>query len=134
MKTYFINGKQLRTNYLRLDYNPQLKERARALRKAGNLSEVMLWMQVNRGQFHGLDFDRQRIIGNFIVDFYIKALGLIIEIDGDSHDGREALDDSREKRLLEQGCQIIRFPAYLAADSPGTVLRHLEAYILETYT
>ena len=51
--------------YLSLPYNPQLKERAKALRHAGNLSEVLLWNQLKRGQFKGLDFDRQKIIGNY---------------------------------------------------------------------
>jgi very-short-patch-repair endonuclease len=133
MKSYSINGIQLRNNYLELEYNPQLKERARALRKAGNLAEVMLWTQVNRGQFHGLDFDRQRIIGNYIVDFYIKALGLVIEIDGDRHEGNEELDELREKWLIGQGCRVIRFPSYLAKDYTGTVLRHLEEFILAHY-
>ncbi|MBP1163359.1 very-short-patch-repair endonuclease [Chryseobacterium sp. PvR013] len=40
-------------------------------------------------KFHTIDFDRQRIIGNYIVDFYVKTLGLIIEIDGSSHDEKE---------------------------------------------
>jgi len=73
-KTYHIKGIELKTNYLRLDFNPHLRERARALRKAENLPEVLFWMQVNKGQFYGLDFDRQKVIGNYIVDFYCKAL------------------------------------------------------------
>jgi very-short-patch-repair endonuclease len=46
--------------YRDLPFNPRLKQRARALRKAGNLAEVLLWNQIKRGQFHGLDFDRQK--------------------------------------------------------------------------
>ncbi|WP_317228619.1 MULTISPECIES: DUF559 domain-containing protein [Chryseobacterium] len=44
-----------------------------------------------------MDFDRQRIIGNYIVDFYVKTLGLIIEIDGSSHDGKEIYDSIRQE-------------------------------------
>ena len=134
MKTYTINGVILRTNFLKLEYNPELKERARILRKAGNLPEVRFWMQVCKGQFHGLDFDRQRIIGNYIVDFYCKALGLVIEIDGDSHDGREELDETRENWLISQGCNVVRFPTYLAKDYTGVVLRQLEEYIIAHYS
>ena len=54
-----------------LPYNPKLKERAKALRYAENLSEVLFWMQVHKNHFHKIDFDRQRIIGNYIVDFYV---------------------------------------------------------------
>jgi hypothetical protein len=30
-------------NYMALPYNPKLKDRAKALRKAGNLPEILLW-------------------------------------------------------------------------------------------
>ncbi len=56
--------------YRSLPYNPALKERAKALRRAENLAEVLLWNPLKRKQFLGLDFDRQKIIGNYIVDFY----------------------------------------------------------------
>ena len=78
------------TPILELPYNPALKERAKKLRQARNLPEVLFWMQVTKGGFYKLDFDRQRVIGNYIVDFYIKKIGLVIEIDGSSHEGKEA--------------------------------------------
>jgi very-short-patch-repair endonuclease len=78
-----INEIPIKRNFVEnLPYNPDLKLRARSLRKAGVFSEVIFWKYVNRKQFHSIDFDRQRVIGNYIVDFYEKALGLIIEIDG----------------------------------------------------
>ena len=43
--------------YMSLPYNPALKERARELRKAGNLSEVLLWNQLKNMQLFGLDID-----------------------------------------------------------------------------
>jgi very-short-patch-repair endonuclease len=59
-----------RKNYLNLPYNPNLKGYAKKLRKAGNLSEVLLWEQLSKKKFKGYDFDRQKIIGDYIVDFY----------------------------------------------------------------
>ena len=56
-------------NYMALPYNPKLKERAKELRQAGNVSEVLFWNQVKNKQFKGFDFDRQKIVGNYIVDF-----------------------------------------------------------------
>lgn len=82
-----------------LPKNKNLIPKARNLRKAGILSEVLFWKQVRNKQFYGLDFDRQRIIGNYIVDFYLKNLGLIIEIDGSSHDNKEKYDDKRQQYL-----------------------------------
>ena len=58
---------------LDLTFNANLKERAKLLRYARNLPEVLFWIQVAKKRFHNIDFDRQRIIGNYIVDFYIKS-------------------------------------------------------------
>jgi very-short-patch-repair endonuclease len=133
-KNYSLHGKMLKTNYLDLPYNPELKPRASTLRKAGNFPEVAFWLQVNKRQFHGLDFDRQRIIGNYIVDFYVKSLGLVIEIDGDSHEGREEQDNERENWLQQQGCRVIRFPARMVTNAMPHILEHIESFILEHYT
>ena len=67
-----------------LPANKRLKEVARDLRKAGNEAEILLWKQLRRKQLCNLDFDRQRIIGSFIVDFYCPEKRVIIEIDGGS--------------------------------------------------
>lgn len=110
-----------------------LKERARVLRKARNLPEVLFWMQVHKHQFHGLDFDRQKIIGNYIADFYVKALGLVVEIDGSSHIGKEDYDALREEYLLSCGCRIIRFTTVEVLYHISQVLKLMEEYILEHY-
>ncbi|WP_240409023.1 endonuclease domain-containing protein [Flavobacterium psychrotrophum] len=89
-----------------LPANAQLKDRAKKLRKAGNYPEVVFWKQVNRHQFYNIDFDRQRIIGNYIVDFYIKSLGLIIEIDGTVHNEREDYDEKRTLFLESLGLSV----------------------------
>ncbi|MGQ4006258.1 DUF559 domain-containing protein [Francisellaceae bacterium CB300] len=87
----------------KLPYNPKLKQRAKELRKAGNLSEVLLWNRLKRKQFLKLDFDRQKIIGNYIVDFYCPNLGVVIEIDGSSHDNKEGYDRIRDEYLKGLG-------------------------------
>ncbi len=95
-----------RTKWYEIPYNPALKERARELRKAGNLSEVLFWQQVKGKQFLGLDFDRQKIIGNYIVDFFIKDIGVIVEIDGNSHDNKEKYDNERDEYFKSLGLHI----------------------------
>lgn len=89
-----------------LPFNPKLKQRARELRMAGNLSEVLFWNQVKNKQFFKLDFDRQKIIGNYIVDFYCKDLGIVIEIDGGSHDQKQEYDKERDNFLESLGLKI----------------------------
>ncbi|WP_254906713.1 hypothetical protein [Flavobacterium sp. FPG59] len=48
----YINGKPIYRDFIEnLPYNIKLKNRARALRKAGVLSEVIFWLQVHKGIF-----------------------------------------------------------------------------------
>lgn len=74
-----------RKAYDLLPYNPKLCDRAKELRKAGNLSEVLLWQQLHKQKFKQFgtlrvpyDFDRQKIIGNYIVDFYCGNCNVVI--------------------------------------------------------
>ena len=97
-------------NYFNLPYNPKLKERARELRKADNLSEVLFWNQVKNKQFKGYDFDRQKIIGNYIVDFYCSNCNVVIEIDGSSHDNKQEYDAKRDAYLQSLGLEVIHIP------------------------
>jgi len=94
-------------NYMNLPYNPDLTQRAKELRKAGNLSEVLFWNQVKKGQFKGYDFDRQKVIGNYIVDFYCGNCNVVIEIDGSSHDDKVEYDRNRDEFLESLGLTVI---------------------------
>jgi very-short-patch-repair endonuclease len=94
-----------------IDYEWYLKELARTLRQNMTLGEVLLWQRLKRKQMRGYDFDRQRPIDRYIVDFYCKDLKLAIEIDGSSHDSEEAKinDDIRQERLESLGVGFLRF-------------------------
>ncbi|WP_430899376.1 MULTISPECIES: HsdR family type I site-specific deoxyribonuclease [unclassified Paraflavitalea] len=115
-------------NYFALPYNPQLKERARALRQAGNLPEVLFWNQVKNKQFKGLDFDRQKIIGNYIVDFYCPNCGVVIEIDGSSHDDKQEYDAARDKYLESLHLTVIHIPVEQIMKTLGAVMSYLEGH------
>ena len=105
------NSKKRNTqNYMSLPYNPKLKERARQLRKAGNLPEVLFWKQVKKKQFKGFDFDRQKIIGNYIVDFFCTNCNVAIEIDGSSHDNKAEYDAERDALLENLGLNVVHIP------------------------
>jgi very-short-patch-repair endonuclease len=97
-------------NYFSLPYNPNLKKRARLLRKAGNLSEVLFWNRVKNKQFKGFDFDRQKVIGNYIVDFYCTNTNVVVEIDGSSHDNKQEYDRERDEYLQSLGLTVIHIP------------------------
>jgi very-short-patch-repair endonuclease len=52
-----------------IPYNPKLKEYARKLRKDSTFTEILMWNNLKRKQVREYDFDRQRPIDNYIVDF-----------------------------------------------------------------
>ena len=88
-----INGIRIKDRPVHnLPVNKELQGYACKNRKAGNLAEIVFWLQVHGKSFHGLDFDRQKVIGNYIVDFYVKRLGLVVEIDGGSHNEKMDYD------------------------------------------
>ncbi len=116
------------TNYMSLPYNPKLKERAKALRKAGNLAEVLFWQQVNKKQFMGLDFDRQKIIGNYIVDFYCANVNVVVEIDGSSHDNKQDYDAARDAYLEGLGLTVIHITDEAVKKDLAQTMEDLKAH------
>ena len=95
-----------------LPKNKELLNRSRSLRKGYVLSEVIFWKQVRNKEFHQIDFDRQKIIGNYIVDFYIKSLGVAIELDGSSHNDKEDYDNKRQLFLESLDLVVYRISDY----------------------
>ena len=110
----------------RLPYNSYLKNRARALRKARNLPEVLFWNRIKRHQFLGLDFDRQKIIGNYIVDFYCPNANVVIEIDGSSHIGKEEYDQKRDDYLKSLGLVVIHIKVKFILHRLNNTIQSLE--------
>ncbi|MDQ7003495.1 MAG: endonuclease domain-containing protein [Ghiorsea sp.] len=116
-----------------LPRNPRLRDKAKALRKAGVLSEVLFWQQVHHKKFYSIDFDRQCIIGNYIVDFYVPSLSLVIEIDGQSHDHKGAYDEQRLPFLISLGLHVYRLQDGDVKHDLSDVMLRLEDFIIQTY-
>lgn len=132
---FVIKNHVISTNYsFSLPYNESLKERAQLLRKAGVLSEVLFWKQVNRKKFNGIDFDRQRVIGSYIVDFYVKSLSLVIEIDGSSHDNKQEYDLARQTYLEDLGLRVYRIKDIEVKKNISAVMKKLEDFIISEYS
>lgn len=130
----YIRETPIRRNFVEnLPYNERLKERAKKLRKAGNFPEVVFWKQVRAKTFWKIDFDRQRIIGNYIVDFYIKTLGLIIEIDGSSHNDKDVYDEKRELYLCSLDLKMYRISSLRILHDLDNVMKELEDFIIKNY-
>lgn len=131
----YIREIAIKRNFIEnLPYNIKLKSRAKTLRKAGNYAEVVFWKQVHQNKFHSIDFDRQRIIGNYIVDFYIKTLGLVIEIDGESHNDKEVYDEKRELYIKSFGLNIFKTTTNRVLHDLDNVMNEFEEFIIENYS
>lgn len=129
-----INDIKIKDLYVfNLPENEDLSAFARKNRKAGNLAEVIFWMQVHRKMFYGLDFDRQKVIGNYIVDFYVKWLGLVVEIDGGSHNEKTEYDSQRDQYLESLGLKVFHTTDFDVLHHVSLVLKDLSNFIIENY-
>ena len=130
-----INNTPIYRNFVEnLPYNGALSQLAKNKRKAGILSEVLFWQQVHKGIFHKIDFDRQRIIGNYIVDFYVKTLGLVVEIDGSSHNNKQEYDANRQAYLESYGLKVYRITDIDVKKNLSNAMKRLEHYIVNEYS
>lgn len=114
-------------------YNPNLKERARQLRRNPTPGERRLWKYLKGDALMGYDFHRQKPIDNFIVDFFCYQLKLVVELDGPYHtkEVQAEKDRARDARLEELGIQVIRFTEKEVFLDLNNVLRTLENFILD---
>jgi very-short-patch-repair endonuclease len=83
---------------------------ARAFRQDASKAERRFWSIVRAGRLEGYKFRRQVPIDRFVVDFVCMDAWVIVELDGVSHQGREAKDDARTLVLERLGYFVVRFP------------------------
>ena len=80
---------------------------AHNLRNNTTLAEAVLWKHLKQKQAFGFNFRRQKVIGPYIVDFYCPKLGLVIELDGSSHNTKYELDRQRDEYLHGLGLTVL---------------------------
>ena len=92
-----------------LNYNKKLVSTARNLRKNMTAEEKHLWYDFLKKL--PLTVNRQKNIGNYIVDFYISSANIVIEIDGLQHEMKEnkLSDEKRDKYLENLGIRVLRY-------------------------
>jgi very-short-patch-repair endonuclease len=110
-----------------LQYNKSLRQLSRNLRKDLTDAERLLWSKIRRKQLNGLQFYRQKIIGNYVVDFYCPKARLVIEIDGGQHysAGGKEKDRLRDEYMTEAGITVLRFSDREVLENLGSVLEKL---------
>ena len=90
-------------------HNSKLTKHSQQLRKEMTAEEKKLWYQFLKK----LPFTvhRQKVIGNYIADFYCVKASLVIELDGTQHfetDGQKA-DAERDAYFRSLGITVLRY-------------------------
>jgi len=96
------------------------------------LAESVLWEHL-RSLDVGTRFNRQFIIGDYIVDFVSQRGGLVIEVDGGYHSERQQAENDaiREEALEQMGFHVIRFTNEDVLYDIDNVLQQIENYFNE---
>ena len=90
-------------------YNPKLTPNAKILRKTMTKEERHLWYDFLKSL--PITVHRQKVIGQYIVDFYIAESKIVIELDGSQHfddEGRKK-DAERDAFLQAQGLTVLHY-------------------------
>ena len=90
-------------------YNPKLIGNSKALRKAMTKEERHLWYDCLKQL--PVTVHRQKVLGGFIVDFYIASAKIVIELDGSQHyeEPNREKDARRDAYLESIGCRVLRY-------------------------
>jgi len=68
-----------------------------------------MWTCLRGRRFACFKFRRQHSLGPYILDFYCAALHLGVELDGQTHLGKEVEDEARQGWIEDQGVKLLRF-------------------------
>ncbi len=90
-------------------YNSKLTDNAKTLRKNMTKEEKHLWYDFLKNL--DVTVNRQKVIGNYIVDFYIASSRLVIELDGSQYyeDSGIENDATRDEYLNSLGNKVLRY-------------------------
>jgi len=91
-------------------HNSAITPLAKRLRKEMTKEERHLWYDFLKA--YPIRFRRQKVIGNYIVDFYCAKANLVIELDGSQHYNPSDIEyDKKRTSFLEgYGITVIRIP------------------------
>ena len=91
------------------EYNPRLIKNSKALRKNMTKEEKHLWYDFLKKL--PVTIKRQKVIGDYIVDFCCFSFGVVIELDGSQHyeETGQAKDKIRDEYLKTLGYKVLRY-------------------------
>ena len=113
-------------------HNKKLVNNAKFLRKNMTKEERKLWYDFLRS--YTIRFLRQKIIGNYIVDFYCPKANLVIELDGSEHytDKGIVYDEERTEYLKNFGLQVIRIPNNYLKENFQGVCEYIDSLVKQS--
>ncbi|MBQ2903517.1 MAG: endonuclease domain-containing protein [Clostridia bacterium] len=112
-----------------LKYRHSNVARAKVLRKNMTPWERKLWYEFLRD--YPVRFQRQKPIGNYIVDFYCFKARLVIELDGSQHYNKTDMvkDKIRTEKLEEFNLTVIRIPNNEVDENFYGVCEYIDAFV-----
>ncbi|RRO22835.1 endonuclease domain-containing protein [Flavobacteriaceae bacterium 14752] len=117
-------------NHNILPYTKEARALASQLRKNMTPEEKLFWNATKSSKL-GVIMRRQMPILDYVIDFYIKDIGLAIEIDGKIHDNNVVEDGVRQARIEKLGVKFIRFTNDEIEHNLPDVLNRLKVLIKE---
>jgi very-short-patch-repair endonuclease len=102
--------------------SPELKARAKEMRRNMTPAESKLWYHLRRNNLSNFHFRRQQIIESYIVDFYCHLAKLVVEVDGSGHLDQTEYDQKRDEFLAGLGLKVLRFYNFDVIEDIDTVL------------
>ena len=120
-----------KTYIMPLKYNGNNIVLAKNLRKNATKEENHLWYDFLR--YYEIRFQRQKVIDNFIADFYCYKAKLIIEIDGSQHYSEEGIkrDEFRTEILEGYDLKVIRFTNKQINENFQGVCQYIDTVVKE---
>lgn len=110
-------------------HNTVLTKNAKALRKTMTAEERRLWYTFLRT--YPVRFLRQKVIDNYIADFYCHDARLVIELDGSQHYQEKGLlkDTLRTEKIESRGLTVIRIPNNVLNRNFREVCEYIDTYV-----
>ena len=110
-------------------HNKNLVPVAKMLRKNMTAEENELWYKFLR--LYPIKFLRQKILGNYVADFYCASAKLVVELDGSQHNTPEGVryDTIRTEFLQEYGLLVLRIPNALIYRDFKTVCAYIDELV-----
>ena len=117
-------------NHNILPYTEDARKLAVQLRNNMTLTEIKFWNATKKSKLDVI-MRRQMPILDYVVDFYVKDLGIAIEIDGDVHKHHILEDGIRQSRIEKLGVKFIRFTNDEVNKDITKVITKLKSFIDE---